>query len=162
MYPQTGFRDGFLEAKEGSLQKGFDDGFQESFQNHCSLNRLKGITLALLMSDSDIENEDRRQSLEHVFQTLEDIELVLSDYEQIASSGGPLQILSTFDHLKSQLLHLVVSRDGPHSELAVQISESPSLSFSSFERITSSSLDPVSSSTSQSTGIRDMSDELSF
>lgn len=143
------------------MQKGFDDGFQESFSNHCSLNRLKGITLALLMADAETENEARRLSLENVFQVLEDIEIVLSDYERIATTGGPLQLLSTFDHLKSQLLSLVVSRDGEQSELSLQISECPSLSFSSFDRVTSSTLETAAEPSAQA-GVREKADELSF
>jgi hypothetical protein len=154
-----------MEAKEESIQKGFDDGFQESFTNHCTLNRLKGITLALLMADAETENEARRLSLENVFQVLEDIELVLSDYERIATSGGPLQMITTFDHLKSQLLSLVSSRTGEQSELAVQISECPSLTFSSFDRVTSNSLDTATTSVPSPkppATIRERTDELSF
>ena len=143
------------------MQKGFDDGFQESFTNHCTLNRLKGITLALLMADAEVQNEARRLSLENVFQVLEDIELVLSDYERIASTGGPLQLLSAFDHLKSQLLGLVASRDGEQSELVSQITDCPSLTFSSFERVTSNTLEAAPDS-STGDSVRDKVDELSF
>lgn len=147
------------------MQKGFDDGFQESFANHCTLNRVKGITLALLMADAEMENEARHLSLENIFQQLEDMEIVLSDYNSIASSGGPLHILSAFDHLKSQLLQLVTNRDGAQSELALQITECPSLSFSSFARVTSNSLETggaQSSPAPPSASLRDRSDELSF
>lgn len=151
-----------MEAKEGSIQKGFDEGFQESFTNHCTLNRLKGITLALLMADAENQNEARRLSLENVFQVLEDIELVLSDYERIASTGGPLQIMSTFDHLKSQLLKLVACRDGEQSELAKQISDCPSLTFSSFGRVTANTLETPAPESSSKPSLRENTDELSF
>ena len=120
------------------------------------------------MSDAESENEARDLTLESIFQQLEDIEMVLSDYEQISATGGPLAVLSAFDGVKSQLLNLVTRRAGEESDLTIQISQCPSLSFSSFLRVTTYSLDEEEEekvpapTTSRTVQERSNDEELSF
>ena len=154
---EIGFRDGFLQGKDESLQKGFDDGFNESFANFHAISRIKGLTLGMLMSSVDELSPEKdvpglgahstplnvkRKNLENIFQSLEDLEVALSDPERIKASGGISAISQTFDSLKEQLLTVVnqetaeaqSSSQSKEADLRKAISDCPSLQFTSLEK----------------------------
>ena len=96
------FREAFLMAKEESLQKGFDSGFNESFTNYSSIGKLKGLTIALLMGLPEETEESVRKTGESIWSTLEDLEILLCDPERLAAAGIAV-IRTSFENCKASL-----------------------------------------------------------
>lgn len=134
---QNGFRDGFIQGKDESMQRGFDDGFSESFANFHAVNLIKGLTLGILMSAAEGEStlsDETRANLEYIFLSLEDMEVTLSDPERIKGCGGTVSLTNVFDSLKEQLLSVVTMTSSSQVDLENKIRSCPSLKFSSLEK----------------------------
>ena len=114
------------------------------------------MTLGMLMSSVDelspkedvlvlkliLLIERKEKNLENIFQSLEDLEVALSDPERVKASGGMSVISQTFDCLKEQLLSVVSqetavaqsSSQSTETDLRKAISDCPSLQFTSLEK----------------------------
>lgn len=155
------FREAFLMAKEESVQKGFDTGFNESFTNYSAIGKLKGLTIALLMGLPEDTDESIRKTGESIWSTLEDLEILLCDPERLKTTGLPV-IRTSFENCKESLKEICnsASNTSPAAiELIVSIEECnlnlsqesigrvtanlPSSSTSNSDEVTSSSPVPV-------------------
>lgn len=141
------FREGYLMAKDESLQKGFDSGFAESFTNYSAIGKLKGLTIALLMGLPEDTDESLRQKGESIWCTLEDLEILLCDPEKVVSTGIAA-IGRTFEDCKASLKEVCNSTNSSAgtstspccTELLKAIDEcNINLSQSSINRVTTNS-----------------------
>lgn len=140
------FREGYLMAKEESLQKGFDSGFTESFSNYSAIGKLKGLTIALLMGLPEDTDESLRRKGESIWSTLEDLEILLCDPEKVASTGIAA-ISASFESCKASLREVCnspssqcTSTSSSCEELLKAIDEcNVNLSHSSINRVTANS-----------------------
>lgn len=133
------FREAFLMAKEESMQKGFDSGFTESFNNYSAIGKLKGLTIALLMGLPEETEESIRKTGESIWSTLEDLEILLCDPERLAAAGIAV-IRTSFENCKASLKEIcnsAISTTPAAIELLVSIDEcNLNLSQESISRVT--------------------------
>lgn len=113
---QAAFRDGVLEAKDKSLQKGFDEGLEDSYENFAAINVLKGIVkyvcVVVLTQPMTqfvhsvvhfaVNSDNDRTLLDQIVQKIENLEQSLQDFEKLEPQRQHLvdQLNSTKGSLK--------------------------------------------------------------
>lgn len=124
------FRDAFLQAKDATLQQGFDDGLRESFTNVQAVSRLQGLIMGVVMGSIDETSEERRQELERIMAQLEWIRECLSDYDLIHDSDTS-RVIDSFESVKEKL-KVLLSDDKSVIDF---LSQCPRLSFENYVKL---------------------------